>query len=62
MYNEGGGYIAILPATTDEYGNQRVDLSIMDTYNKIINSIDAERGSAAWEKELATKLHEEGLD
>lgn len=62
MYNEGGGYVSILPATTDEYGNQRVDLSIMDTYNKIVNSIEAEKGSKAWEKELATKLHEEGLD
>ena len=62
MYAEGGGDVAVLPATTDEYGNQVVDLSIMDKYQKIVGEIQAPKGTKAWEMELAKGLKNEGLD
>lgn len=62
MYENRGGSVAVLPVTTDTYGNKKVDLSILDTYNKIVSSIDAEQGSPQWYQELANGLKDEGLD
>lgn len=61
MYENQGGYVSILPATTDEQGNRVVDLSIMDTYKKIVNELTEPKGSEAWKQALANKLKQEGL-
>lgn len=57
-----GGYVAILPCTTDTNGNRIVDLSIMDTYKEIVNSITEPKGTDAWKKSLARKLKDKGMD
>lgn len=62
MYENRGGSVAVLPVTTDVNGNKKVDLSILDTYNKIVDNIDVEKGSPQWYQELAKGLKEEGLD
>lgn len=62
MYENRGGSVAVLPTTTDTNGNKKVDLSILDTYNKIVNSIEAEQGTPQWYQELAKGLKDEGLD
>jgi hypothetical protein len=62
MYENQGGQVAVLPATTDQLGNKVVDLSIMDDYNEIVRNIEAPQGSEAWNKELAKGLKEKGLD
>ena len=62
MYEDRGGVVAVLPTTTDEQGNKKVDLSILDTYNEIINKIEYKQGSPEWNKELAKGLKEKGLD
>ena len=62
MYEDRGGVVAVLPTTMDEQGNKKVDLSILDEYNEIINKINYEQGSPEWKKELAKGLKEKGLD
>lgn len=62
MYEDRGGVVAVLPTTTDPQGNKKVDLSILDTYNEIINKIEYKQGSPEWNKELAKGLKEKGLD
>lgn len=62
MYEDRGGVVAVLPTTMDEQSNKKVDLSILDEYNEIINKIDYEQGSPEWKKELAKGLKEKGLD
>ena len=62
MYEDRGGVVAVLPTTMDEQGNKKVDLSILDTYNEIINKIEYKQGSPEWKKELAKGLKEKGLD
>lgn len=62
MYENQGGQVAVLPATTDQLGNKVVDLSIMDDYNEIVRSIEAPQGSEAWNRELAKGLKAKGLD
>jgi len=42
MYEDRGGVVAVLPTTMDEQGNKKVDLSILDDYNEIINKIEYE--------------------
>lgn len=56
-----GGYVAVLPCTTDTNGNKVVDLSIMDTYKEIVNSITEPKGTDAWTASLAKKIKEKGL-
>jgi hypothetical protein len=41
MYENQGGQVAVLPATTDQLGNKVVDLSIMDDYDEIVRNIEA---------------------
>ena len=62
MYEDRGGVVAVLPTTMDEQGNKKVDLSILDTYNEIINKIEYEQGTPEWNRELAKGLKEKGLD
>lgn len=62
MYEDRGGVVAVLPTTMDEQGNKKVDLSILDEYNEIINKIEYEQGTPEWSKELAKGLKEKGLD
>ena len=62
MYENQGGDVAVLPTTTDEQGNKKVDLSIMDEYTKIVNGINAEQGTSEWNRQLAQGLKEAGLD
>lgn len=62
MYEDRGGVVAVLPTTMDEQGNKKVDLSILDEYNEIINKIQYEQGTPEWNKELAKGLKEKGLD
>lgn len=62
MYEDRGGVVAVLPTTMDEQGNKKVDLSILDDYNEIINKIQYEQGTPEWNKELAKGLKEKGLD
>lgn len=57
-----GGYVAVLPCTTDTNGNKVVDLSIMDTYKEIVNSITEPKGTDAWAASLAKKIKEKGLN
>lgn len=62
MYEDRGGVVAVLPTTMDEQGNKKVDLSILDDYNEIINKIEYEQGTPKWNRELAKGLKEKGLD
>ena len=62
MYEDRGGVVAVLPTTMDEQGNKKVDLSILDDYNEIINKIGYEQGTPEWNRELAKGLKEKGLD
>ena len=62
MYEDRGGVVAVLPTTMDEQGNKKVDLSILDDYNEIINKIEYEQGTPEWSRELAKGLKEKGLD
>ena len=57
-----GGYVAVLPCTTDMNGNKVVDLSMMDTYKEIVNSITDPKGTPAWTASLAKKIKEKGLN
>lgn len=62
MYEDRGGAVAVLPTTTDPQGNKKVDLSVLNDYNEIVNNIPYEQGSAEWARELAKGLKEKGLD
>ena len=62
MYENSGGNVAVLPTTTDELGNKKVDLSILDEYNEIVNNIDAEQNTPEWNRQLAEGLKAKGLD
>jgi hypothetical protein len=42
MYEDRGGSVAVLPTTTDPQGNKKVDLSILNDYNEIVNNIPYE--------------------
>ena len=62
MYNNNGGYMAILPCITDTLGNKVVDLSVLDQYKEVARSINKEVGSPEYYAELAKGLKEKGLD
>lgn len=62
MYNNNGGYMAILPCVTDTLGNKVVDLSVLDQYKEVARSINKEVGSPEYYAELAKGLKEKGLD
>ena len=62
MYEDRGGAVAVLPTTTDPQGNKKVDLSVLNDYNEIVNNIPYEQGSTEWARELAKGLKEKGLD
>lgn len=62
MYENRGGSVAVLPTTMDQNGNKKVDLSILNTYNKIVDGIQSEQGTPQWYQELARGLKDEGLD
>lgn len=62
MYNNDGGYMALLPCITDTLGNKIVDLSVLDEYKKVARNITKEVGSPEYYAELAKGLKEEGLD
>lgn len=62
MYDGRGGMVAFLPAVTDELGNRRVDLSVLEEYKQITNSVQEEINSPAWQREVANKMKEAGLD
>jgi len=42
MYEDRGGAVAVLPTTTDPQGNKKVDLSVLNDYNEIVNNIPYE--------------------
>lgn len=62
MYNNDGGYMALLPCITDTLGNKIVDLSVLDQYKEVARSINKEVGSPEYYTELAKGLKEKGLD
>ena len=62
MYNNNGGYMAILPCITDTLGNKIVDLSVLDDYKEVARNINEEVGSPRYYAELAKGLKEKGLD
>lgn len=62
MYNNNGGYMAILPCITDTLGNKIVDLSVLDEYKEVARNINEEVGSPRYYAELAKGLKEKGLD
>jgi hypothetical protein len=42
MYDNRGGYMALLPYVTDTVGNKMVDLSILDEYKEVTRNIKAD--------------------
>ena len=62
MYNNDGGYMALLPCITDTLGNKIVDLSVLDEYKQVARNITKEVGSPEYYAELAKGLKEKGLD
>ena len=56
-----GGYVAVLPCTTDVNGNKMVDLTVIDTYKQIVNSVTEPKGTQAWNQAVARKMKEKGL-
>ena len=62
MYDNRGGYMALLPYVTDTVGNKMVDLSILDEYKEVTRNIKADVDTPQYYKELAEGLKEKGLD